>query len=59
MRVKSRKGSQKAKGAVGRHLAEATWAVLTYGQEYREPQIKRTGRGHKRETGMNPERFVS
>ncbi|RMG71452.1 MAG: IS110 family transposase, partial [Nitrospirae bacterium] len=45
LRVKSRKGSQKAKGAVGRHLAVATWAVLTYGEEYKEPKVKRANKG--------------
>src|SRR5437879_5989903 len=37
-RVARRKGHQKAIGAVARHLAEATYWVLTKQEFYREPQ---------------------
>jgi transposase len=37
-RVARRKGHQKAIGAVARHLAEATYWVLTKQELYREPQ---------------------
>src|SRR5262245_11313336 len=36
-RVAQRKGHQKAIGAVARHLAEATYWILTKQQPYREP----------------------
>lgn len=36
-RVKHRKGHSVAIGALSRHLAEATWAVLTKKEPYREP----------------------
>ena len=32
------KGHQKAVGAVARHLAEATYWILTKGEPYREPK---------------------
>jgi transposase len=35
-RLSARRGSSKAKGAVARHLAEATWHVLTRQEAYRE-----------------------
>ena len=37
-RVARRKGHQKAIGALARHLAEATYWVLTKQESYREPQ---------------------
>jgi hypothetical protein len=37
-RVRSRKGHQKAIGAVARHLAEATYWMLTKEVPYQEPQ---------------------
>jgi len=36
-RVARRKGHQKAIGAVARHLAEATYWILTKQEAYREP----------------------
>ena len=36
-RIRRKKGHAKAVGAVARHLAEASWWVLTKQQEYREP----------------------
>ena len=36
-RIKARKCPAKAKVAVGRHLAEASWWILTKKQGYREP----------------------
>lgn len=38
-RIRKRKGHQKAIGAVARHLAEATWWVLSKREPYREPKI--------------------
>ena len=38
LRIRQRKGHQKAVGAVARHLAEATYWILTKGESYREPQ---------------------
>jgi transposase len=40
LRIRQRKGHQKAVGAVARHLAEATYWILKKGEEYREPQKK-------------------
>jgi transposase len=40
-RIRSRKGHAVAIGAVARHLAEATYWILTKGEPYREPQGKR------------------
>jgi hypothetical protein len=37
-RIKRAKNHQKAVVAVGRHLAEAAWWVLTKLEVYREPQ---------------------
>ena len=37
-RTKRTKNHQKAVVAVGRHLAEAAWRVLTKQEVYREPQ---------------------
>jgi len=40
-RVKRAKNHQKAVVAVGRHLAEAAWSVLTKLEAYREPHDRR------------------
>ena len=40
-RIKRAKNHQKAVVAVGRHLAEAAWSVLTKLEVYREPQDRR------------------
>ncbi|TVQ27437.1 MAG: IS110 family transposase, partial [Spirochaetaceae bacterium] len=40
-RVRSRRGHSIAIGAVSRHLAEASWAVLTKKEPYREPVRKK------------------
>jgi hypothetical protein len=37
-RIARRKGHQKAIGAVARHLAEATYWILTKREPYREPR---------------------
>jgi transposase len=42
LRIRSRKGHQKAVGAVARHLAEATFHILNKGVPYREPGISST-----------------
>jgi len=47
-RVARRKGHQKAIGAVARHLAEATYWILTKGESYREPQLQKRGFVHGR-----------
>jgi transposase len=47
-RVLRRRGHQKAIGAVARHLAEATWWMLTKGEEYREPNFSRNRFVHGR-----------
>lgn len=39
-RIRSRKGHQKAVGAIARHLAEATYWVLSKGEPYRESRKK-------------------
>jgi len=41
-RVKSRRGHPKAIGAVGRHLAEATYWMLTNCESYRDPAAQQT-----------------
>jgi transposase len=38
LKVRQRRGHQKAVGAVARHLAEATWWMLKKGQAYQEPK---------------------
>ena len=38
LRIRERKGHQKALGAVARHLAEATYWILTKEEAYREPR---------------------
>jgi hypothetical protein len=40
-KVMRRKGHQKAIGAVGRHLAEATYWVLNRGEPYMDPQVSK------------------
>jgi transposase len=40
-RIRSRKGHSIAIGAVSRHLAEASWAMLTKKEPYREPVRKK------------------
>jgi len=42
VRVKSRRGHQKAIGAVGRHLAEATYWMLAKNEAYRDPATEQT-----------------
>lgn len=42
-RVKHRSGHLKAIGAVGRHLAEATYWMLTKKETYRDPATDRAG----------------
>jgi transposase len=42
-RVRSRRGHAKAIGAVGRHLAEATYWVLSKHETYRDPAAEQTG----------------
>jgi transposase len=45
-RLCQRKGHAKAVGAVARHLAEATWWILTKEEAYREPAVRlRTSTG--------------
>lgn len=44
-RIESRKGHQKAIGAVARHLAEATWWILHQRETYREPACADPGKG--------------
>jgi transposase len=39
-RIRARKGHAKAVGAVGRHLAEASFWMLTRNEDYKEPQSK-------------------
>ena len=39
-KVMRRKGHQKAIGAVGRHLAEATYWILKQDKPYRDPALK-------------------
>ena len=47
-RIARRKGHQKAIGAVARHLAEATYWILTKQQPYREPTAAVSSTGDKR-----------
>jgi transposase len=42
-RLTVRRGSAKAKGAVARHLAEATWHMLTHEEDYRDRGAAVTG----------------
>jgi len=46
-RVKPRRGHPKAIGAVGRHLAEATYWMLTKHEPYRDPAAERTEESKK------------
>lgn len=39
-RIREKKGHAKAVGAVGRHLAEASFWVLTRNEDYKEPEVK-------------------
>jgi transposase len=39
-RIRERKGHAKAVGAVSRHLAEASFWVLTRNEDYKEPEVK-------------------
>ena len=39
-RIREKKGHAKAVGAVGRHLAEASFWVLTRNEDYKEPKAK-------------------
>jgi len=39
-RIREKKGHAKAVGAVGRHLAEASFWVLTRNEDYKEPEAK-------------------
>ena len=39
-RIRKKRGHQVAVGAVGRHLAEATWWVLKKEEPYRDPALK-------------------
>ena len=39
-RIRERKGHAKAVGAVARHLAEASFWILTKGVDYKEPEVK-------------------
>jgi len=39
-RLRQKKGHAKAVGAVARHLAEATWWILTKEEAYREPAVR-------------------
>ena len=39
-RIRERKGHAKAVGAVGRHLAEASFWILTRNEDYKEPEVK-------------------
>jgi len=39
-RVRSKRGHAKAVGAVGRHLAEASFWMLSRNQDYREPKVR-------------------
>lgn len=49
-RVKRQRGHPKAIGAVGRHLAEATYWMLRNRQSYRDPALDRTPGESTRET---------
>jgi transposase len=42
-RIKNRKGHGQAIGAVARHLAEATFYMLSKGEDYKEPNFKHSG----------------
>lgn len=58
MRLMQRKGHFKAIGAVARHLAESTYHVLSKGEPYRDPILKRVNPGGpKRESLLIPKRI--
>jgi len=58
-RIRQRSGHAKAIGAVGRHLAEASYWILTKGVTYKEPQTKSfSSRQPKRDTVMSPARLA-
>lgn len=58
-RVRERRGHAKAVGAVGRHLAEATYWILTKREPYRERNLLVVSqRGHKRGLVMSPRRLA-
>jgi hypothetical protein len=40
-RIRSRRGHAKAVGAVARHLAEATWWMLSRKEPYRDPALNK------------------
>jgi transposase len=48
-RTRERKGHAKAIGVVARHLAEATYHVLSTGEPYQEPVLKKLRKGQSRE----------
>jgi hypothetical protein len=39
-RIREKKGHAKAVGAIGRHLAEASFWVLTRNEDYKQPKSK-------------------
>jgi transposase len=41
-KIRAKRGHDKAVGAVARHLAEATWSMLSKGEEYKEPNLVKT-----------------
>ncbi len=47
-RIKKRRGAQKAKVAVARHMLEIIWYMLTNNEEYRTQNCELTQRKHKR-----------
>lgn len=53
-RLKFRKGHAKAVGALARHLAEATWHVLSKGQTYRDPALGQTRKAQARPPHDSP-----
>ena len=56
-RIRARKGHQTAIGAVARHLAEATYWVLTKQESYRDPTVR--PRKDKRVVGHEPVRLAN
>jgi hypothetical protein len=47
-KIRAKRGHEKAIGAVARHLAEATWSMLTKAEQYKEPRILRNRFVHGR-----------
>ena len=43
-RIMKKRGHQKAIGAVGRHLAEATYWMLTKGEPYKDSELREQAR---------------